>query len=846
MAGCKASQTTICEDPKSPDCPVAPLNTPSPAQDQPAPTIVTPISSGSVVGTPDTSFYNGSPTSLVWDASIHFQLERDDVIGIYRDTQGTILIEPQPMTAGEISFELTDIQDFNGPTTLYAKSNKDPAPYVPLGMIGAEPVSFALPGTDGAILAMAKDTVSAARGCTVSTPCVYVAGNFDTIAGIKAKNIAMYRYSTGQYEPLDKGVDQNSVMALAVSSTGDLYVGGDFYAVNGNMANTSRLARWDGSAWSSVGGGVVNDPVFALLLHAGELYVGGLFTLPGNQIARYTIATSTWSQLTGNVVFNQAIKDIAWDPINNTIVVGGNFTTPELYVARYQDTDLGDPWKTAVTSSSAVNNQVTALAFDVAGRLYIGGDFTLPFPALFKVPANSTVAESIGTVQAMTVTRDLSLESSNQLYAVGTFGVLKLIYNSGVPSLSSVGDRPQGDLRTMMWLDAQKLLVGGIFETNSTHSKKMKNLALWDGVGWSAMGFSKSVDDWIKAINVDTSSGPSCSADLPCLDIGGWFGFAGDVLASKIARYETASGKFSAFNGGPPGGSEVNTILRDGSQMLFAGGSFSSPTPGFSQWFNGAWKTTNDWLITSPISVLTWGLDGDILGGGMLETAGGQAVSRLFGWSRSSSPNVWKSFGAGFNDTVTSIAVDHKRRKIYVGGQFSTPQSFVAMYDDSLGQWSSLGSGLNGTVMSLALDSSGSLYAGGHFTMSGATTVNRLAKWNGQAWSRVGSHATNIGMDGWVGALAIDSKDNLYAGGEFFSVDGVAAHKVAKWDGTHWSSLGPEFTVSGSPRRGVDAAVVGIACDPKDHVYFTGYFKNAGGKFRPQIVKYIPELNSFY
>ena len=39
-------------------------------------------------------------------------------------------------------------------------------------------------------------------------------------------------------------------------------------------------------------------------------------------------------------------------------------------------------------------------------------------------------------------------------------------------------------------------------------------------------------------------------------------------------------------------------------------------------------------------------------------------------------------------------------------------------------------------------------------------------------------------------ALAIDSTDTLYAGGDFTTAGGVSANYIAKWDGESWSALG--------------------------------------------------------
>ena len=46
--------------------------------------------------------------------------------------------------------------------------------------------------------------------------------------------------------------------------------------------------------------------------------------------------------------------------------------------------------------------------------------------------------------------------------------------------------------------------------------------------------------------------------------------------------------------------------------------------------------------------------------------------------------------------------------------------------------------------------------------------ANYIAKWNGSAWSALGS-----GMNGAVYALAVDGAGNLYAGGEFTTAGGV-------------------------------------------------------------------------
>lgn len=108
------------------------------------------------------------------------------------------------------------------------------------------------------------------------------------------------------------------------------------------------------------------------------------------------------------------------------------------------------------------------------------------------------------------------------------------------------------------------------------------------------------------------------------------------------------------------------------------------------------------------------------------------------------------------------------------------------------------GTGMNQVVRALAVFDDGSgggpaLYAGGQFTTSGGMQTKGIAKWNGVSWAPFG---TGVGGDGpllGVRALAVfddGSGPALYAGGQFTTIDGVAAEGIARWRGGAWSSVG--------------------------------------------------------
>src|SRR6185436_2131882 len=99
--------------------------------------------------------------------------------------------------------------------------------------------------------------------------------------------------------------------------------------------------------------------------------------------------------------------------------------------------------------------------------------------------------------------------------------------------------------------------------------------------------------------------------------------------------------------------------------------------------------------------------------------------------------------------------------------------------------------GVDGKVLALATFDDGrgpALYVGGTFVRAGDVVANRIARWDGERWSTLGT-----GMDDTVNELAVlddGSGPALYAAGSFTSAGGTSAHAIAKWNGASWSALG--------------------------------------------------------
>ncbi|HTL54975.1 MAG TPA: hypothetical protein VL361_04815 [Candidatus Limnocylindrales bacterium] len=248
--------------------------------------------------------------------------------------------------------------------------------------------------------------------------------------------------------------------------------------------------------------------------------------------------------------------------------------------------------------------------------------------------------------------------------------------------------------------------------------------------------------------------------------------------------------------GGIPGANGyVSAAVEDGAGNLYIGGSFSIVgdvlANNIAKWNGSVWSALGSGLDGPVESLAVSG--SNVYAGGNFATAGGIAATNIAKWNG----NAWSALGSGMAGeveypprSVSALAVSGS--DLYAGGNFTNAggitANYIAKWDGSA--WSALGSGMGGGVQYppigvSALAVSGSdLYAGGNFTTAGGTTANYIAKWDGSAWSALSS-----GMDNPVSALAVSGSE-VYAGGNFAAAGGIAATNIAKWNGSAWSAVG--------------------------------------------------------
>ena len=574
----------------------------------------------------------------------------------------------------------------------------------------------------------------------------------------------------------------NNVNALAWDpQTNTLYAGGDFSIIDGQ--SISYLAKWNGSSWSAVGGGV-NGPIWDLFVEpvSHKLYVGGSNTTAGGVTVNYigTWDGTSWSAVGGGV--NGGVSAIAWDPATSSLYVTGQMTGR---ITKYN----GSSWSVL---GSGLDYGALSLAWDTTtNSLYVAGAYTL---------GNGVSCGGIGKFNGTTFT------------CLGTG------FNLGVNSVE-VG--PSGQVFV------------GVRETTTKSGTTVNNIAKWNGSAFVAM--ANGLDGPIWGYN-DLLWVPSKNT----LYVVGDFNAAnnGTVPAYRLVAWDNISSTWSSLGSGLD--NVVSALAWDSSTgKLYVGGNFLRTPDGstsyIAQWDGSRWNSLGSG-VNGRVTALTWDATTSTLyAGGTFATAGGTTVNKVAKWSEGS----WSALGStagvsGGSNGISSLAYDSASSSLYVGGDFTTAGGVastkgIAKWNGSA--WSALGTGISWSIMggvyAAAMDSTSALYVGGDFTAAGGKAkTGKIAKWSAGAWSSLAAIAPN----NVVNALVVDpATNNVYAGGAFTTFNGVSANYVAKWNGTSWSALG----------TGTSGKVNALAWDPATNtLYVGGTFSTAGGISAKNIAKW--------
>jgi hypothetical protein len=591
-----------------------------------------------------------------------------------------------------------------------------------------------------------------------SGPALYAGGHFSSAGGVPAHAVA--RWDGRRWSVLGRGIG-GLVHALAEFDDGSgpaLYAAGNFTSIGGVSAH--NIARWDGTSWSALGSGLSGGFGFVAALSVFDdgsgpaLYAGGAFRYAGafraNGMARWD--GTSWSPLGSGTtgVYALAVFDDGQGG-GPALYAGGEFFSaggvPAIALAKWD----GTSWSALEVELDGFSVAALTVFDDGSGSgpaLYVGGNFTKAGGILVN-----GVARWDGSGWSA-----LGAESTS---GAGAFAVFD--DGSGKPALHAAGRFATG---------------GGVTQAS---------IGKWDGSSWSALG--RGFDGAVLALTEFVDG-----AGRPALVAGGFFTNASGVAANRIALWDGSG--WSPLGFGMNGSVLALAVFDEGNgsgPALFAAGSFTFPGFCIARWNGATWSHVGG---GAQAGVLALAVFDD--GSGPALFAGGRFFihpgSHIAQWNGSS----WSNVGIGVSYDVHALTVfdagTGRGPALIAAGSFSyaggMPASHIAQWDGST--WSPLGSGLDGAVHALAAGrtATGSplLYAGGEFAYAGSVAASNIARWDGTCWSALGA-----GVDDEVLALAVrdegGSGHTLLVAGKFISAGGAPARRLAAWDGSHWSTL---------------------------------------------------------
>jgi hypothetical protein len=637
---------------------------------------------------------------------------------------------------------------------------------------------------------------------------VYAGGNFFWMEGVLANYLAVWDGHT--WKAMGTGMN-GAVHALVSDKAGKLYACGNFTAAGG--VAVSHIACWDGRNWSPLGSGLSGGVISALAVGTnGNVYAGGRFTTAGgNNVSGISVAVwngQSWSALGSGELQSLPGREVTSLALDNKglLYVGGAFTNVGSVSANYVASWNGSTW---AALGSGLGSAPAALVTDPGGNLYAGGAFTnangAPANYIAKWDGSSWAALGSGASSPVSA---LTIDKAGRIYA-GESGNLNqtnvAIWNGSNWETTLTG--LNGSVSALALDESDDVYVGGSFD--AAGNAIVYNVALWNGNTWQALPHVNpdllGVNSSVNALTFDHNGH---------LYVGGDFTIVGDLTMNYVAEWNGEN--WTALGTGLDG--PAYTMAFDHANNLYVGGSFSQaggvPANNVAKWDGHSWCALGSG-VNGGITSLVIDSDDRVFVGGGFTIAGGQTANYVAMWDGA----TWSQVGGGLDNGVSALAIDASDN-LYAGGflpllsyYFGAPFGNTHAAGLSGGSWYPLPD--IGHISALAVDQAGNLYAGGNAVMARLTDTG---------WQTLGANLSGVIAPGYppnVNTLICDPAGNLYAGGAFLSSGTLPLSCIAAWDGAEWSPLG----------SGVNSVVNSLALDSRGHLYVGGGFSYAGTNY---------------
>lgn len=670
--------------------------------------------------------------------------------------------------------------------------------------------SGGLPGVDGSVLAM---TTWDPDGDGPAPEVLVLGGSFTIAGNANVSNIAIW--DGFFWHGLAEGTN-GTVNALTVWNN-QLIVGGAFTLAGGIAAQ--KVAAWDGVAWRNLGAGF-NYSVLALAVYQGSLLAGGLFDHTGSvtidQLARWD--GEFWSSLPGS----QFTSIGGWSNpfvaamtvFNDKLIIGGSFN---FYIGESANIISWDGLTWTPLAGGDTSGPVYAMIAK-GDYLYAGGAFSVAgstnveYVARWNGSSWSPVATNMEYysnhyVQSLFIYNGQLVAGGN--FVFGLFGQyyagIAILYGSGWSPIGYKADINFGVRAFAIY--GNRLIIGGGFSSvrNSSGELPVRGIIGWTGFSWY----------WLNDVSIGASHFLKVGQDL----------YANGALFVEHSPYKIWLAKWDGstwvgpsecfyFNGG------VSSMLLVG-EDLYVSGNFTKAcgtTVKFvAQWHDGAWTDLGEGLPSYPHVLAHF--DGKIVAGGDYRVLCDEQTWICSGAVSAWTGTTWELLGGGvanqnYSPNVTSMIEWNDR--LVVGGYFSSaggkPANGIAAWDGQF--WEPMDNGLSLTAQSYVYVRDLALWNGNLVASIDITDlVHIVGIWDGQRWNTLGQ------ADGTISEFAVFD-GGLTIGGDFGSVNGVSASKIARWKNGNWEGLG----------SGLDGSVYSLT-SYEGSLLVGGSFGKAGDNF---------------
>lgn len=613
---------------------------------------------------------------------------------------------------------------------------------------------------------------------------LYAGGAFNLADDAQAENIARWNGSTwsqpGNGLPGAFGEIVTSLLVFDDGGGPSLFAGGNFQGPGG--APTEGVARWNGTSWTSLGGGLDgqieslagwNDGGTIRLFASGSALAvsGGGPAL--NRIAQWD--GTQWTPL-GQGLDSYGRDMMVWD----------RGTGPLLHVAGESGGIQGDSSIKPGDDPRSVDARRARSGSAPQSAGDIPGSPTQGWIATWKNNEWGVLGNGLNSeVYSLTVLDpDGTGPEGESLYAGGLFIPPKGPRDENAPPVP-IAAIARFDDDAARWRS-----VGNGFTCGAqTTCANVLAIVPFDDDGTGGANPTR-----LFAAGAFTSTRNAAGTPVTLLNVARWMGSEW-APAGPTSGAGSLSGTINAMAVFDPDGAGP------GLPALFAGGTFTNR---IARWIPGAaptWSNTPAG-VTGVIHAMAVFNNELYIGGSFLNVNGIAAADYLARWNGT----TWSSVVAGLNNPVYSLTVFDDdgpgpiQPALYVGGSFTAPGSPAA---NRVGRWSgtawtAVGSGV-GTSSNIVYALTGLenadgrfLYAGGNFNTGTPVVFSRLAKWN-PALSQWTDVAGGVTGDTSVAVRCLTGYDDgmigpsLFVGGHFdvaggsLTQGGVTSGNVARF-----------------------------------------------------------------